>query len=100
MAVLHQVKDLTLNNEVQAKPGLSGKKPTPIGIGKPLSIEILSFYTGNLNPLWIRHSGGVVPRREGLDQHGAVAEQLLDEKVALDDARDHLEAEPAPLVVA
>lgn len=46
MAVLQQLKDLTLNNDKQAEPGLSGKKPTPIGIGKPLSIEILSFYTG------------------------------------------------------
>ena len=46
MAVLEQLKALHPKGENTAQPGLSGKVPTPIGIGKPLSIEILSFYTG------------------------------------------------------
>ena len=46
MAVLEQIKDLHPAGENNIRPGLSGKVPTPIGIGKPLSIEILSFYTG------------------------------------------------------
>jgi hypothetical protein len=45
MAVLEQIKDSLLNEETHTV-GLAGKTLTPIGIGKPLSIEILSFYTG------------------------------------------------------